>query len=100
MTNEQVAIWKYLRNNAMGLDNAKKIETIASSIGELPYGTNNDNVRKWIGELVIDYQKPIGSYKKGVFIVTNEEEKEIAVNFVDRKSRADFVRSNGIYEEE
>lgn len=48
MTPEQIRIWDYLVANAQGMTHAKHIGDIAAAIGEPPYGTNNDNVRRWI----------------------------------------------------
>ncbi len=99
MTNEQIAIWKYLKENALGLNNAKHISEIASAFGVPAFGTNNDNVRNWIKELVIKFKKPIGTSKKGAFVILNDIEKEKAAKFVERNNRANAVRNNGIYQE-
>lgn len=97
MTTEQTNIWEYLIANALGLNNAINIEDIASAIGVPPNGTNNDDVRNWIKDMVVNHEKPIGTCKNGAFVILNDEEREIAAKFVDRNNRADAVRRNGNY---
>lgn len=55
MNEQQKRIWKFLLENAWGMDNAISISTIAKAIPVPDYGTNNDNVRKWIKDMVIDH---------------------------------------------
>jgi hypothetical protein len=97
MTTKQNEIWDFLVTNAVGLQNVVNIDDIATGIGEPPQGTNNDNVRNWIKQMVIKHNKPIGTCKDGVFLVTTDVEREIAAKFVERVNRANAVRSNGNY---
>ncbi len=97
MNNEQQQIWDYLVQNALGKNNAKAISQIANAIGVPPKGTNNDDVRGWIKDMVIQHQKPIGTLKNGAFIILNDAEREEAAQFVERENRADAVRQNGNY---
>ena len=97
MTKKQIAIWDYLATNALGSNNAKKMEVVATAIGEPPYGTNNDNVRSWINEMVVKHSKQIGTFEEGVFIILTDEEREMAAKFLERNSRANAVRINGNY---
>ena len=97
MTVEQNAIWEYLVANALGSGDAKKVEVVASAIGVLPKGTNNDDVRKWIEDMVVSHGKPIGTFKKGVFIILTDDEREMAAKFLERNNRANAVRNNGNY---
>lgn len=97
MNNEQQLIWDYLVQNALGKINAKAISEIAQAIGVPPKGTNNDDVRGWIKDMVIHHGKPIGTLKIGAFIILNDTEREEAAQFVERENRADAVRGNGNY---
>lgn len=97
MNAEQNRIWDYLIKNALGMGNVKNISTIATNIGVPPKGTNNDDVRNWIKEMVTDYGKPIGTCSRGVFIILNDKEREEAAKYVERENRADAVRKNGNY---
>jgi hypothetical protein len=97
MTTEQERIWQYLVENALGIANAIKIEDIATAIGVSPHGTNNDDVRGWIKDMVVRHSKPIGTCKNGAFIILNDDEREIAAKFVERNNRANAVRRNGNY---
>lgn len=97
MKQKQIEIWNYLTKNALGIDYAKHIEVIASAIGEPPQGTNNDNVRNWITDMVLNHGKPIGTCIDGAFIILNDTEREIAAKFVERNNRANAVRNNGNY---
>ncbi len=47
--------------------------------------------------MVINHNKPIGTCKDGVFLITTDVEREIAARFVDRYNRANAVRNNGNY---
>ena len=53
MTREQVRIWDYLVEHAQGMNRAIHIAVIAQELAILPNGTNNDNVRRWIKQMVI-----------------------------------------------
>lgn len=97
MTPEQILIWDYLVANALGINLAKNMSTIATCLGFPPKGTNNDNVRNWIKDMVITHGKPIGTCLNGAFIILNDVERETAASFVERENRADAVRSNGNY---
>lgn len=97
MNNEQIRIWDHLVANALGMDNAIHINDIASSLGIPDKGTNNDDVRNWITEMVIKYKKPIGTCPNGAFVLLNDIEREAAAQFVERNNRANAVRNNGNY---
>jgi hypothetical protein len=97
MKPEQELIWDYLVANALGFTLAKNINTIATSLGFPPKGTNNDDVRNWIRDMVITHGKPIGTCLNGAFIILNDEEREAAASFVEKENRADAVRRNGNY---
>ncbi len=98
MNDEQEKIWNYLIENAQGIDNAIHIDIIAEEIGVPSKGTNNDDVRGWIKDMVMNLEKPIGTCSKGAFVILNEEEIEIAARFVERNNRAGAVRRNGVYQ--
>ncbi|HRJ76784.1 MAG TPA: hypothetical protein PLZ12_20245 [Saprospiraceae bacterium] len=97
MTIEQERIWQYLVENALGIANVINIEDIARALEISPHGTNNDDVRGWIKDMVIQHGKPIGTCKNGAFIILNDDEREVAAKFVERNNRADAVRRNGNY---
>ena len=96
MKKNKNAIWDYLVANAQGINHAVKIEAIASAIGVPPQGTNNDNVRNWIRDMV-KHGKPIGTCDDGAFLILNDDEREAAAKFVERNNRATAVRNNGNY---
>jgi hypothetical protein len=98
MNREQQLIWDYLLENALGKSNAKPISEVARNIGVPPKGTNNDDVRAWIKEMVINHGRPIGTIQKGAFIILTDDEREEAAQFVERENRADAVRRNGNYQ--
>ena len=94
MKDEQIAILNFLKREAMGIDNAVKIKDIATAIGVPQQGTNNDNVRKWIKELIDTYQQCIGTCKKGAFIITNDEECDLAIKYLERKNLGATLHDN------
>ena len=97
MTSEQNDIWSYLIKNCLGINHALNVRNLADAVGIPTKGTNNDDVRGWITDMVIKEQKQIGTCPNGVFIILNDEEREIAAKFVERETKADAVRRNGNY---
>lgn len=97
MTELQQKIWNYLQENAVGKRNAVHIHTIASDLKLPNYGTNNDDVRASIADLVINEGKPIGTCRKGAFLITNQTEKEEAIQFLERSTRSTAIRNNDLY---
>lgn len=97
MNEQQQRIWEYLLNNAMGRVNAKHIAEIADNIDVPAQGTNNDNVRGWINDMVVNHGRQIGTCQDGAFIILTDEEREEAARFLERNQRADAVRRNGNY---
>lgn len=97
MKNEQIRIWDYLVTHAQGMNHAIHIADIARAIGIPPNGTNNDNVRRWIKQMVLKHQKPIGTCLNGAFIILTNIEREEAARFVERRTVADAIRENGNY---
>ncbi|MRT17390.1 hypothetical protein F3C99_10515 [Vitellibacter sp. q18] len=97
MNEQQESIWKFLIENAQGINNAVHIEEMAKRIEVPPKGTNNDDVRGWIKDMVMNHAKQIGTCKNGAFIILNEEEVEIAARYVERNNRSGAVRKNGIF---
>ncbi|MBN8673914.1 MAG: hypothetical protein J0L56_07260 [Chitinophagales bacterium] len=97
MTTEQNDIWNYLVNNCQGINKAINVSDLATAVGIPPKGTNNDDVRNWITDMVIKHGKQIGTCKKGVFIILTDFERETAAKFVERDTKADAVRRNGNY---
>lgn len=97
MNEDQQRIWDFLRNNAVGRQRAIHIANIANSLGFLPNGTNNDDVRRLITDMVMNNNKPIGSCSDGVFLFTNEVERESAAKFVERRTKAGVIRTIDFY---
>jgi len=97
MNKDQTRIWKYLSVNALGMINAKHIAYIACALNILPNGTNNDNIRKWIKEMVMYHGKQIGTCSNGAFVILDIKELEAAASYVERENRADAVQKNGDY---
>jgi hypothetical protein len=97
MSEEQKKVWEYLLTNALGKANAKKLPVVAEDLGFPPKGTNNDDLRKIITGLTIKLGKPIGTSQEGVFIIETPEEQEEAAQYVERETKADAVRKNGVY---
>lgn len=97
MNEEQQRIWDYLVQNAIGKRNAVHINKIASDLGIPDYGTNNDDVRASIADMVIDKGQPIGTCREGAFLITNELERDESARFLDRNTRSTAIHRNGFY---
>lgn len=98
MNDEQQRIWNCLLESGQGMDNAIHIDRIAGEIGVPDYGTNNDNVRNWIKDMVINHNRPIGTCRNGAYVILSQDELDAAVHFVDRNSRTEAIRRNGVYQ--
>lgn len=97
MNEQQTRIWECLTTDHLGKENAILIRDLADKLGILPYGTNNDDVRANIRDMVLINGKQIGTSDNGCFIITNDEEKEQAAQYLERNSRAAAVRRNGVF---
>ncbi len=97
MNEEQQRIWDYLVAHGQGINHAIHIADIAEAIGVPPNGTNNDNVRRWIKQMVLDNGRQIGTCPNGAFIIMTDNEREQAARFVERRTVADAIRENGNY---
>lgn len=79
------------------MNRAIHINDIAVALGIPDKGTNNDDVRNWITDMVVKHKKPIGTCPNGAFLILNDIERETAAQFVARNNRANAVRNNGNY---
>ena len=97
MNEKQSLIWQYLQNNAVGINNAIHVRNIADALGFPPKGTNNDDVRALIKNMVVREKKPIGTCENGIFIFTSEIERESAAQFLERNTAAETLRTINPY---
>ena len=98
MTQEQKTIWDYLCKNCVGIKNAQHVADIAQACGFNSYGTNNDDVRSIVTDMVINKKQPIGSCSKGYFLITSEEERQTAINWVNRNKKVDTLKDITLYQ--
>ena len=92
MTDEEQKIWAYMTANCVGINNVQNVATIAKACGYHNYGTNNDDFRAVIKNMVVNEKLPIGSCRNGYFIFTTKEEQQIAINWVDRNKKVQALR--------
>lgn len=92
MTQEQQKIWEYLISNCVGIENVQNVSTIAHACGFNDYGTNNDDFRAIITDMVVNGKKPIGSCRNGYYIFTSDEEKQKAINWVNRNKKVEALK--------
>lgn len=97
MNEEQQRIWTYLTEHAVGRHNTIHMSELAELLGYEPIGTNNDDVRRILTKMVIDVNLPIGTCRDGVFLFTNEEEREEAASFVERRTKSSVIRTLNFY---
>ncbi|MFO7703185.1 MAG: hypothetical protein R6V37_09395 [Psychroflexus maritimus] len=97
MNEEEQRIWQYLVKNALGIENAIRMVDLASEFDYDPYGSNNDNFRPKITNMIKQHGKQIGTCDQGVFVITNQYELDGAIAFVTRGTKAEALRRNGIY---
>lgn len=92
MTDEQQRIWDYMTANCVGINNVQNVATIANACGYENHGTNNDDFRAVITNMVVNEMLPIGSCRNGYFIFTTMEERQIAINWVDRNKKVQALQ--------
>lgn len=98
MTPEQQRVWNYLINNCIGYNNAQKVASIAHACGYADHGTNNDDFRATVTDMIVNHHQPIGSCKKGYFIITTEQERQKAINWVDRNKKVQALQNIQLYQ--
>lgn len=98
MTQEQQTIWNYLTTNCVGINNAQNVATIAQGCDYAPHGTNNDNFRAIVTNMVVNEGLPIGSCQKGYFVITTEEERQKAINWIDRNKKVEALQRVQLYQ--
>lgn len=92
MTDEQQRIWDYMTANCVGINNVQNVATIANACGYDNFGTNNDNFRAIITNMVVNEKLPIGSCRNGYFLITSEEERQTAINWVNRNKKVQALQ--------
>lgn len=92
MTDEQQRIWDYMTANCVGINNVQNVATITNACGYENHGTNNDDFRAVITNMVVNEMLPIGSCRNGYFIFTTMEERQIAINWVDRNKKVQALQ--------
>jgi hypothetical protein len=92
MNEEQRRILEYLNNNAIGYANRKPSTEIRDALNLDSGGPTNEHVRDLIRNMIFNHGCLIGSlmFKKGYWIIENEEELEMVINHLN--SRADGVK--------
>ena len=98
MTPEQQRIWNYLINNCIGYNNAQSVSIIAHACGYADHGTNNDDFRATVTDMIVNHNKPIGSSRNGYFIITTEDDRQRAINWIDRDKKVDALRNVQLYQ--
>lgn len=97
MNEKQQAIWYYLTEHAVGRHNTIHMSKLATLLEYEPKGTNNDDVRRLLTKMVMHDNLPIGTCIDGVFLFTNEEEREEAALFVERRTKSSVIRTLHFY---
>lgn len=98
MTPKQQMIMDYLLANCKGINNAKNVADIAHACGYADYGTNNDDFRATVTDMIVNHDQPIGSCQKGYFIITTEEERQKAINWIDRSKKVEALQRVPLYQ--
>jgi hypothetical protein len=98
MNSEQISVFNYLNNYALGKPNRKTSSQIRDVVNLPSGGVTNENIREIIRQL-IDLGKPIGSDSKGYFIIENRTELNDVTDSLDNradeiKARANKLKSN------
>jgi hypothetical protein len=84
MNEKQNEIWKYLQTNALGKSNPIKMRNLAAQVGIPAYGSNDQNLRYLIREMVVVHRLPIGTSSRGCFIILSEDDRNTSVQYLQR----------------
>lgn len=97
MNEEKKKIWEYLTKHTVGRKKAMHMSILANNLNYEPKGTNNDNLRKLLTEMVMKDNLPIGTCNDGVFLFTNEKERKEASDFVKRRTKSSVISTLNFY---
>lgn len=98
MNNEQIAILRYLRENALGYENRKTSKQIREDLGLESGGVTNEHVRDLIRDLIFSHNVCIGSlmWENGYWIIQTEEELNRVCESLESRANAITDRANAL----
>lgn len=98
MNEEQIKIWEYLSENAVGYESRRSSTEIRDSLNLESGGSTNDYVRGLIRDMVINHSCLIGSlmYGSGYWIIQNQEELGLVYEELEKRARGVMVRANAL----
>jgi hypothetical protein len=73
------------------------IADIAQALGEPAYGTNKDNIRRRMEQMLINQVRPIETCPNGTFLIIADNKCEEAARFIERRTVAIAIHENGNY---
>ena len=93
MNQEQLRIWDYLNNHALGYGNRKSSDEIRDELNLESGGPTNEHIRDLIRDMILHHNCCIGSkmYKSGYWVIISEEELQDVVTSLRN-------RANGVVE--
>jgi hypothetical protein len=101
MNEEQLRIWNYLMNSALGYANRKSSSDIRNNCSLESGGVTNEHVRDLIRDLILHQGCCIGSimWHDGYWIIQTEAELEMATKSLEQRAsgvirRAEALRAN------
>ena len=87
MNIEQLRIWAYLNQHALGYENRKSSDEIRDELNLESGGPTNEHIRDLIRDMVLNHNCCIGSkmYKSGYWVIISEEElQDVVTSLRDR----------------
>ena len=89
MNEEQIQIWNYLIERALGHENRKSSDEIRGELNLESGGPTNEHIRDLIRDMILNHNSCIGSDNSGYWVIINEEELNSVVTSL--RNRADGV---------
>lgn len=98
MNEEQLAIWEYLNEHALGYENRRTSTEIRDTLNLESGGQTNEHVREQIRQMIIEHQCCIGSgmWVDGYWIILSEDELERVCQSLESRANSITQRANAL----
>jgi hypothetical protein len=96
MNDEQIAIFDYLNDNALGYQNKKSSTEIRVSLNLESGGVTNEHVRDLIRDMILNHSCLIGSCSRGYWIIQNKQELQQVCDSLENRANAVRDRANAL----
>ena len=98
MNQEQLRIWTYLNQHALGYENRKSLDQIRNELNLESGGPTNEYIRDLVRDMILHHNCCIGSkmYKSGYWVIINEEELQNVVTSLRERAQGVVERAQAL----